>query len=333
MRAAIVAAVLAFASSPIAAQPQVSHFETISENHGVDNETQRDVIKFRRDDGDRMTVPVSVAGHGPWRFLVDTGADRTAISSQLAASLKLPSGSPAQVHSVTSVRTVATANVSKLQVSKNEVHNLNAPLLNAAHMGADGILGVDSLRSQRVIFDFENNLMSIIPAASYEAPSDPQTVIVYGRLRNGRLVLANAHADGNNITIVLDTGSDVCIGNEALRAQLERKHRLTSFGNVELQSVTGEVLHGSYTVVSRLKMGDVSLGKVAVVFADANIFRDLDLQDRPAILLGMNAMRAFKKVSIDFKNRKLRVVVPQEGASDSIMLADATTQGPVLALR
>ena len=37
-------------------------------------------------DEDRLTVALTVAGHGPFRFLVDTGSDRTAVSRQLAAS-------------------------------------------------------------------------------------------------------------------------------------------------------------------------------------------------------------------------------------------------------
>jgi hypothetical protein len=34
------------------------------------------------------------------------------------------------------------------------------------------------------------------------------------------------------------------------------------------------------------------------------------------MLLGMNAIRAFKKVSIDFANRKLKVVMPEQSAAD-----------------
>jgi hypothetical protein len=34
------------------------------------------------------------------------------------------------------------------------------------------------------------------------------------------------------------------------------------------------------------------------------------------MLLGMNAMRAFKKVSIDFARRKMRVVLPESGEAD-----------------
>jgi len=60
----------------------------------------------------------------------------------------------------------------------------------------------------------------------------------------------------------------------------------------------------------------VSLKDLAIVFANAHTFKRLDLENKPALLLGMNAMRAFKKVSIDFASRKLRVVVPEHSSLD-----------------
>ena len=51
----------------------------------------------------------------------------------------------------------------------------------------------------------------------------------------------------------------------------------------------------------------MTLNNLAIVFTDAHTFKQLNLDASPALLLGMNAMRAFKKVSIDFANRKFRV--------------------------
>ena len=59
------------------------------------------------------------------------------------------------------------------------------------------------------------------------------------------------------------------------------------------------------------------------MFADAHTFDQLNLQSKPALLLGMNAIRAFKKVSIDFANRKFRVVLPEESRLDTRMAAAA----------
>ena len=44
--------------------------------------------------------------------------------------------------------------------------------------------------------------------------------------------------------------------------------------------------------------------------------RSLELSKRPALLLGMNAIRAFKKVSIDFASKKFRVVLPESSEAD-----------------
>jgi len=308
------------AAAPLQAQPSTSVFDTVGEEHSVDQSTQAEDVRLREDESDRMTVPVHLAGVGPFRFLVDTGADRTAISTSIAARLGLKAGQTSTLHTMTGMSAVQTATVPNLQLSSKTMRIVDAPVLKAEHMGADGILGTDSLRSERVVFDFENNIMTIVPSAQ-SVPREEGTIVVTGRLRNGRLIVTNAVADGNSITVVLDTGSEISVGNEALRLRLGNSGLIKSSGAVELQTVTGELLQGEYTFVEKVEMGDVTLANLAVVFADAHTFRQLGLDKRPAILLGMNALRAFKKVSIDFANRKLRLLLPEHGSIDEFLLA------------
>jgi predicted aspartyl protease len=289
----------------------------------IDQTTQTKDVAFKTEEYDRMTVPVRLAGTGPYRFLVDTGADRTAISSELAAKLKLTSGPDAQVHSVAGVTTVSTAEVQGLQLTHRTVKIIDAPLLNGANMGADGILGTDSLRSDRVEFDFADHTMSIVPSVSSTRQNyrdDPDAIIVQGYRRNGRLVVTDATVDGRPLTVVIDTGSQVCIGNSALRHELLGRSLIDAAKRVELQSVTGETLAGDYMFVRELDMGGIGLKDLAIVFADAHTFKQLNLDQKPALLLGMNAIRAFKKVSIDFANLKFKVVLPEES---SIEVAEA----------
>jgi hypothetical protein len=47
----------------------------------------------------------------------------------------------------------------------------------------------------------------------------------------------------------------------------------------------------------------------------------LGLIDRPAILLGMNAMKAFDRISIDFASKKVRFVLPATSMRDDVRLA------------
>lgn len=309
------------AATPVSAQSMISVFDTVTQRQPVDEATQADDVKMRKDVNDRMTVPVRLGGSGPFRFLVDTGADRTAVSSAVVARLGLEMGKDASLHTLTGMTSVQTATVPSLQLSRSDLRIVDAPVLDAAKMGADGILGTDSLRSQRVMFDFEKNLMTIVPSEQKVAREEG-TIVVTGRLRNGRLIVTNAVADGQIITVVLDTGSQVSLGNEALRMRLGNRGQLRSSGSVELESVTGALLQGEYTFVKTLTVGDVGLSNLAVVFADAHTFKQLGLEKHPALLLGMNALRAFKKVSIDFANKKLRVILPESGSLDPVLLAE-----------
>lgn len=304
-------------SSGLIAQTRTTQLDPVSESAPIDKTTQTEDVRFRTDVTERMTVPVRIAGTGPYRFLVDTGADRTAISRQLAGRLNFRANDSASLHSVAGVSKVSTANVPTLQLTKNVVRNINAPLLDGAHMGADGIIGVDALRSQRIMFDFEAHTMSVVPSAVPDFVAEPGTIVVQGRRRNGRLIVTEAKANGRPVTVVVDTGSQISIGNEALRRELLGAKLLESeIQKVELQSVTGEKITGDYMYVREIRVGDIGLKNLAVVFADAHTFKQLKLDKRPALLLGMNAMRAFKKVSIDFASRKLRVVIPEQSSLD-----------------
>lgn len=321
MRPWMLAAAVAFGcSAPLAAQT-VTHLETVSGPLPVDEHTQAQEIRFRDDGHQRMTVPVRLAGSGPFRFLVDTGADRTAVSRELAGQLRLEAGPGGQLHSVTGVSQVGTVTVKQLQLTARTISKIDAPVLEAEHLGAQGILGTDSLRAQRVMFDFKNRLLSITPSQARKQRDEAGTIVVQASRRAGRLILTDAVADMQKLTAVLDTGSEVSIGNSALKRALLKKRQLERNGKIELLSVTGEKLVGDYTVLRELEIGGVTLKNLAIVFADAHTFRQMQLNERPALLLGMNALQAFDKVSIDFANKKMRVLLPRGSSLDQARLA------------
>ena len=61
----------------------------------IDKTTQAQDVRFRDAAGDRMTVQVRVGGTGPYRFLVDTGADRSAVSSEIVSTFSVAGSAPA----------------------------------------------------------------------------------------------------------------------------------------------------------------------------------------------------------------------------------------------
>ena len=289
----------------------VTRLDAVSGVPDIDKTTQTQDVRFRDTTNDRMTVQVRLGGSGPYQFLVDTGADRSAVSSTIVAKLALVPAGSAELHSSTGVTTVSVARVPSLEFTRPAQRQIEAAVLESVNMGADGIVGADVLRSQRVQFDFEKKTMTIVPSNLPDFSSEPGTIVVEARRKNGRLILTDAMANGLPVTVVLDTGSELCVGNEALRDRLLGRNLVDGRQTVELISVTGAAIAGDYMFVRKLQIGGMTLENLAVVYVDAHTFKQLKLDKTPSLLLGMNAFRAFKKVSIDFANRKFRVVVPE----------------------
>lgn len=316
MRHGLMAFAMAAAiAAPLSAQTATTSFDAVAGVPDVDKTTQTEEVRFKSRD-DRMTVPVRFSGVGPYQFLVDTGADRTAISHELVSKLNLATESGTQLHSLSGISSIKTARISDVLLTRSPEKSIDAAVLNGTYMGADGIVGVDLLRSQRVQFDFDKQTMSIVPAASPQFVRGPDAIVISARRKNGRLIVTDAIANEQPLTVVLDTGSQVSIGNRALRAKLLRNDVINVDHAIELESVTGEKILGEYMIVRKLEIGGINLTNLAIVFADAHTFKQLKLDDKPALLLGMNAIRAFKRVSIDFANKKFRVLLPEESALD-----------------
>lgn len=309
------------ATAAVASAQPTTELEPVSGLAATDSTTQAHDVALKADAYERMTVPVKVSGVGPFRFMVDTGANHTVISRQLAARLGLPRRSATRLHSATGVSIVSTATVPQLELGFRTLQIDRAPLLEASNMGADGILGTDSLRSQRVIFDFKAGNMTVVPAAVPHRRLGPDEIIVRGKLKRGRLILTEALADGAKTVVILDTGSQATIGNSALRRRLLGNKRIAPGSQVLVQSVTGGQLVAESVFVKRLEIGGVELRDFEILFAQAHTFKQLGYDNRPALLLGMDAMRAFDRVSIDFAQKKLRLQLRDHGSLPSVQLA------------
>ncbi|MBA3668730.1 MAG: retroviral-like aspartic protease family protein [Sphingomonas sp.] len=300
---------LALAAQAAPAVPPAS--SSITPNAQASPAAASDELAFTTDRYDRMTVEVRVAGKGPYRFLVDTGADRSAVSRALAEQLSLERRSGVTLHSAAGISQVAVVRVPRLEFETRAVHTLDAPMLEAADMGADGILGIDTLRSQRIVIDFKNDRLYLTATPRRERRLDADEIIVTGRLKRGHLILTNAEIDGENVTIVIDTGAQMSIGNSALLKVLQRNRRLSVPVPLEQVAVTGELLTGELYVAEQLQFDGVTMRNLGIMFADAETFRAIGRTNSPTLLLGMNALRGFDQVEIDLASKKLRLRIPR----------------------
>lgn len=263
----------------------------------------------------RMTVPVMVNGQGPFDFVIDTGADRTVISRELAERLNLPDAGKARLHAMGGSGHVGIVRIGTLSVSTNTARNVKAAALPMRNLGADGLLGIDSLKGQRIVMDFEANTMRLEPSSEPEAPipADGEQIVVTARTRLGQLVMVDADANGEKVWVVVDTGAQNSVANSRLRSMLVKRNPRTDIRPIEMIDVLGKRTPADYTIVDRLRIGGLAMGNAAIAFADVHPFRIFELDRKPSMLLGVESLKSFRRVSVDFATRKVKFLLPDEG--------------------
>ena len=265
----------------------------------------------------RMTVAVRINGSGPYRFVVDSGADTSVVGEHIAARLKLPAGSRTILNAITDSQYVDRVLVDELELGPTTVHNLEVPVLREDDLGAEGMLGLDSLTEQRLMLDFEKRLITVDDGRTPPPQYDGEIVVV-ARLRKGQLILTQVRANRQAVDAVVDTGSEITIGNIALRDKLLRKNP-NLFTDVEVTGVTGTTTKLQIARVTELKLGSVTLQNVPIAFADIPPFEVFGLEKTPSLLLGTDLMSTFRKVSLDFHERKVRFQLRKCGNTGMIL--------------
>lgn len=266
-----------------------------------------DVFAISTDKTERMTVPVRIADKGPFRFLIDTGAQNTVLSTSLAGRLMIRPHSTAKLIGVAGTQQVDTVIVDQIDLGRRSFYSVLAPLLDASDIGADGILGLDSLQGQRVQIDFRKGLIAVDDAKALGGNKGYE-IVVTARRRSGQLIMTDAIIDGVRVNVVIDTGAEYSIGNRALQKALApRGHN----GTMELKSVTGQVITADLGLAGNLQIADMHFGNVMIAYADAPPFEALGLSAKPALFLGMRDMRSLDRIAIDFSTRKIYFDLPQ----------------------
>lgn len=246
----------------------------------------------------RLTVQAKINGRGPYPFLVDTGANASVISSELAAVLNLSTTGSVTLHGIAGVETVGTVKVETIAVGRRVRRGLTLSVLPGRFVQAPGVLGLDWLGGQGLILDFARDQMRV---GSVPPNTDEYTVSVPVKARRSGLHLIEAAVGGASVLAFIDTGSTTTVGNMALMRQAMRGRNVTSdWADIQLVSLTGQTLEGRLAALKTLSLGPIVIRDVPVVFGPIHTFEYWDLVRRPAILIGIDILNAFESVALDF---------------------------------
>jgi predicted aspartyl protease len=282
---------------------------------GASTNTGSGAVRSATEGENRLTTVVYINGRGPFRFLIDTGAERTLIAEEIAMQLALPRGRRVMVEGITSGRPAALAEVASLRMGTLVCAGLEVPVLPRAMLKVDGYLGLDVLDRHRVILDFRGRTLTVEQQQGFFAAlwERADEAIVHTLGSSGRLRATNCLVNGIRAAAFIDTGAEVSVANPALYAQLLRHapHRQVVRGPVGLYGVTGGTIIGLGTDIDEIVLGALHLTYTPLVIAPLEVFHMWGLAHQPALLFGMDCLRRFARVSIDYGRKELRFEVAE----------------------
>jgi predicted aspartyl protease len=259
----------------------------------------------------RLTLPVTVNGHGPYEFMVDTAAERSVLSREIAEQLKLPVAGAARLHGIAGVEPVEM--LRDVDLGFGELHKSGLdPLLVPRHrLEIDGVLGLDALDDRCVVLDYGEHLLTITETRWRRPGSSASRgeAVIEGLSRLGQLTFVDAHVDGVLIYAFIDSGAQSSIGNLALAKAIDAF--LPTIGRdtqpVPLQGATGQVATAQLGRANKFQLGPIEFRSLELLFSNLHVFDVWGLTTRPALLVGGDLLRMFETVELDFGSRQLRV--------------------------
>lgn len=256
----------------------------------------------------RILAAVEINGQGPFRFILDTGANSSALAPHLAQALALPASEEGVlgVHGVTGSAMLPAVRIESLRVGDIELREVTLPVLtNAVFAGADGILGVEGLQGARVDVDFTRDRVEISESDGRRATGGFLTVPA--RLVKDGLLMVDGRVGRIRVKVVIDTGAERTLGNLALRSAIEHRVDRREHTTTTVVGVTPEVLTATSFVAPTIALGKARLRNLPVAFDDLPVFELWGLSDEPALLVGMDLLGTLQQFVVDYPRREFQL--------------------------
>ncbi len=263
--------------------------------------------RTRTDRIGRLLVPVTINGQGPFRFVLDTGANRSVLTPQLAAHLGLTvsTANRLTMTGVTGSASVPTVDVEQIKVGEVELQDVQLPVAAGLSEDVSGTLGVDALPDTRVSLDFASGRIQI-RKAHRESLRDGFSRI-RGQCRFKHLLIVRASVGRIPVRAVVDTGSQFTLGNLALRAKLGFPEKLDPVRTTDVIGETLERQKGERRPVPAVRVGTLQSPTPSFIFGDFHVFKLWGLEQEPAIVMGMDMLSSLDTLIIDYQRCELRV--------------------------
>ena len=265
----------------------------------------RFVAPTRRDQIGRIWAPVTINGKGPFRLVLDTGASRSVVTSQVAEILGIapdPSRS-VLLRGVTGTVAVPSIRVDSFAVGDVILTPATLPIVTDALGGAQGVLGTDGFAGMRIYIDFKHDLITISRSHGERVPAYFASLTLERSPAN--LLVTRAQIGDVRVRAIIDTGGQATIGNEAMRVALMRRHTLGA-ANYVIDVTTTSQEAQSYPGPP-IQLGSITIQGARITYGDMRIFEHWQLIKEPAVLIGMDVIGLLDVFIIDYRRHEIQL--------------------------
>jgi predicted aspartyl protease len=291
-------------TAPAAKEVQPEHgFEL--EEIVVQGPEPKFVAPTRRDRIGRIWAPVLIDGKGPFRLVLDTGANNSAVTARTAQSLgtSTTAAASAQVTGFTGSAVVPTIHVSSIEIGDISLGPASLPVLADVFGGAEGVLSLNGLTRVRIFADFTHDRLEIARSQHENAPAG--FAVVPLRMVGG-LPVAQVRIGGVPTKAIIDTGAQQSIGNLALRDALAHSAPRTAVRE-DIVGVTLDTQSGDRIPSPDMQIGHLTIRGVNIVFGDMYLFQHWNLTHEPTLAIGMDLLGSFDVVIIDYAQHEMQL--------------------------
>ena len=245
-------------------------------------------------------------GQGPFRLVLDTGANRSAVIQKVADAL----GEGARTTSTVRVRGVTgTGMYPLIRVDRMDIGDLLLepaflPVVQDVFGGADGVLGNEGLRDKRIVIDFRNDSITVRRSKREQPGAGFETLPV--RMMRDYLLVVDVVIGRVRTKAIIDTGAPDSLGNLALLEAL--KKQAEDDPGTDIVGVTLDVERGSRVRMPTIYMQGVQIRGAVLTFSDVHIFQHWRMTREPAVMVGMDVLGVLDQLIIDYKSRQLHML-------------------------
>ena len=281
----------------------------------LDDDNASVVTPLEVGDEGHIIVQATIDGHGPFRFVLDTGASISVIfdTTREQAGLASAEGTQVVIQGMVGAGTFPMMTIAELKIGSESWTNARVALLpadNSASGQIDGILGIDFLRRYAVGVSPRDEVVRLYPPRlvserSYRGwTSIPMQDLQIGK-GDATVYTIALHISEIEIQAMLDLGAGSNLMNWHTARAIRVKPRKSGPGSeisgaIETEPVVAEL------EVDELRIEDIIWKNNTFLISDFPIFEALDLESRLVAIIGPSLFDE-RDFVIDFERKRMLI--------------------------